>query len=184
LNQYARENVYAMYNLLGSHDTKRIKTELEGNRGKLKMAYLFLFAFPGAPAIYYGDEVGLDGGKDPECRKAFPWDEKSWDQDIRKLIQQLISIRVKKPALRRGSYQEIFRDDQRGGYGFKRALGDEGVLVVLNASGTQQNYRLVVDALDWQDGRIVRDLISGEEMIVSGNELSLTLEAWSGTWVF
>lgn len=183
LTQYARENAYAMYNLLGSHDTERIKTGLGGNQAKLKMAYLFLFAFPGAPAIYYGDEIGLEGGKDPECRQAFPWDEGSWDRDLRKLIQRLITIRKKTPALRRGAYQEVFREGKRGGYGFTRTLGEEGLLVVLNASGTRRNYRLVVDGLEWQDGRIVRDLISREEMIISGNELNLTLEAWSGAWV-
>ena len=183
VTQYAQENVSAMYNLLGSHDTVRIKTELEGNQNKLKMAYLFLFAFPGAPAIYYGDEVGLDGGKDPECRKAFSWEEESWDHGLRKLIQGLIAIRKKSPALRRGSFQEVCRDEKRGGYGFVRVLGEEGLLVLLNASGTQQHYRLVVDALDWQDGRTVRDLIGGEEMIVTGNELNLTLDAWSGVWV-
>ena len=183
LEQYARENVYAMYNLLGSHDTKRIKTKLEGDQKKLKMAYQFLFAFPGAPAIYYGDEVGLDGGKDPDCRKAFPWNESTWDHKLHQLIHKLISIRKKNPALRRGAFQEVFKDSKRGGYGFARVLGDESLLMVMNASGTRRQFRLVVDALNWQDGRIVHDEISGEEMIVSGNELSLTLDSWSAAWV-
>ena len=183
VNQYPRENLHAMYNLLGSHDTERIKTLLGGDQKKLTMAYLFLFAFPGAPAIYYGDEVGLEGGKDPGCRKAFPWNEESWDRDLRQLIQRLIAIRKKKPVLRRGTFQEVFHDGERGGYAFTRVLGEEGLLLVLNASGIQQQYRLDVTALNWQDGRIVRDLIGGEELIVSGNELALTLEAWTGLWV-
>jgi len=181
--QYPQENLSAMYNLLGSHDTERIKTVLEGDQDKLIMAYLFLFAFPGAPAIYYGDEIGLQGGEDPGCRAAFPWREESWDRSLRQLIQHLIAIRKKNPALRRGSYQEILRDTKQGGYGFIRVLGREGVLVVLNASGTKHQYSLEVDALDWEDGRVVRDLIGGEEMIVSGRGLDLTLDAWSGVWV-
>jgi glycosidase len=183
LNQYSHENVYAMYNLLGSHDTPRIKTKLEGDQKKLKMAYLFMFAFPGAPAIYYGDEIGLDGEKDPDCRKAFPWDEVDWDHKLRQLIHKLISIRKKNPALRRGSYQEVFKDSKRGGYGFARVLGDENLLAVMNASGTRRQFKIIVDALTWQDGRIVHDVINGEEMIISGNELSLTLEAWSSAWI-
>lgn len=183
LNQYSRENVYAMYNLLGSHDTVRIKTELEGNREKLRMAYLFLFAFPGSPAIYYGDEVGLEGGKDPDCRKAFPWDSESWDHDLRQLIQRLITIRKANSALRRGSFQEVFKDVSQGGYGFIRVLGNEGLLALFNTSGTRRQYRLSVESLAWTEGRIVRDLISGKEMRVSGTELELTLEAWSGAWV-
>jgi cyclomaltodextrinase len=132
LNQYSRENVSAMYNPLGSHDTVRVKTQLGGRPDKLKMAYLFLLAFPGAPAIYYGDEVGLDGGKDPDCRKAFPWDENLWDRDLRIYIQGLISIRKRNPALRRGDYKEILVDGKRNGYGFSRALGEESLVGVLN----------------------------------------------------
>lgn len=183
LNQYPSENVYVMYNLLGSHDTKRIKTILKANQQKLKMAYLFLFAFPGAPAIYYGDEVGLEGGEDPDCRKAFPWDESKWDRDLRHLIQQLIAIRKKNPALKRGSFQQVFKDSKCGGFGFARMLGEENLLVAMNASGTRQQFRLDVDSLNWRDGQIVRDLIGGEEMIVSRNELILTLDAWTGIWV-
>ena len=183
LSQYPQENVSAMYNLLGSHDTARIKSELMGDQERLKMAYLFLFAYPGAPAVYYGDEVGLDGGKDPECRKAFPRDDGSWDRDLRQFIQQLMAIRKNNPALRRGSYHAVLKDDKRGGYGFARILGEKSLLIVLNASGTRRKYRLTVDALDWKDGRIVRNVVSGEEMIVTGNELNLTLEPWSGIWV-
>ena len=182
LRQYAQENVSAMYNLLGSHDTARIKSELNGDQEKLKTACLFLFAYPGAPAVYYGDEVGLEGGKDPDCRKAFPWDENSWDRDLRQFIQRLIAIRKKNPALRRGTYQAVLKDDKQGGYGFARVLGEKSLLIVLNASATRRNLRLAVDALDWKDGRLVRNLISGEEMIVVGNELNLTLEPWSGIW--
>jgi len=183
LNQYARENVYAMYNSLGSHDTIRIKTELKGDQQKLRMAYLFLFAYPGAPAVYYGDEVGLDGGKDPDCRAAFPWEESDWDRELRRFIQQLIAIRKKSSPLRRGDFQEVFRDDKRGGYGFARILGEESLLAVFNASGTRRHYRLKVDALKWQDGRIIHDLLGRQEMIVSGDEMNLTLEPWSGAWM-
>jgi glycosidase len=183
LNQYSRENVYAMYNPLGSHDTKRIKTILKGNQQKLFLAYLFQFAFPGSPAIYYGDEVGLEGGKDPDCRKAFPWDEDKWDSDLRQHIQRLIAIRKNDPALRRGSFQEVYKDSERGGYGFGRVLGADSVLMVMNANSSRQEYRLEVDGLNWQDGKIVRDLLGGEEFKVSGTELELTLDPWTGIWV-
>ena len=60
LSQYPRENVFAMYNPLGSHDTVRIKTELRGDQKKLKMAYTFLMAFPGAPCdlLWGRDRIG------------------------------------------------------------------------------------------------------------------------------
>jgi glycosidase len=79
LSYYPHENVYAMYTPLGSHDTERILTKLGNDIKKARLAYLFQFAYPGAPAIYYGDEVVLTGGKDPGCRGAFPWDESKWN---------------------------------------------------------------------------------------------------------
>lgn len=179
LTQYQRENVYAMYNPLGSHDTARLTTELGGDLAKLKMATLFQMTYPGAPAIYYGDEIGLEGGKDPDCRKAFPWNESDWNHDLRDYIQRWIAIRRNRTVLRRGSFLEIHRDGKRGGYAFARKLGEESLLVVLNASSGRRSYRFNVEELSWRDGRIVRDLLSGEESIVSGTELNLTLEPWT-----
>ena len=183
LNQYSRENVYAMYNLLGSHDTVRIKTELEGDKKKLKMAYTFLMAFPGAPAIYYGDEVGVDGGKDPDCRKAFPWDEKNWDRELRKFLQHLISIRKNRSLLRRGSYQEVLVDGKKGIYAFARKLGEESLLAIMNASGTRRNFEIQVSDLSWKDGRIINDLLSNQEFIVAGTQVNFSVEPWSVLWI-
>ena len=183
LSQYSRENVYAMYNPLGSHDTVRIKNKLGGNQKKLKMAFTFLMAFPGAPAIYYGDEIGLDGEKDPDCRKAFPWDENKWDQDLRKFIQQLINIRKSRAVLRRGSYQEVVVDSKRGIYAFSRKLGGENLLTVMNGSGTRRNIKVPVADLHWADGRIINDLLSNQEFIVAGTDVNISLEPWSVLWV-
>lgn len=102
---YGWEALFGMYLLLGSHDTERVKTLLNGSKEKLRLAYLLLFAFPGAPAIYYGDEIGMEGGKDPDCRRAFPWDENQWDQDLRQWIKKLIQTRRANPLLRRGKWK-------------------------------------------------------------------------------
>jgi len=183
LNQYDRENVFAMYNTLGSHDTVRIKTELGGDQKKLKMAYSFLMAYPGAPAIYYGDEIGVDGGKDPDCRKAFPWDEKDWDHDLRNYLQKLIYIRKKRSVLRRGSYQEVIVDSKRGLYAFARKLGGESLLTVLNASGARRNIKISAEDLHWSDGRIINDLLSNQEFIVAGSDVNLSVEPWEVLWI-
>jgi glycosidase len=183
LGQYARDNVYAMYNPLGSHDTVRIKTALGGDQKKLIMAYTFLMAYPGAPAIYYGDEIGLEGGKDPDCRKAFPWDENAWDRDLRSFLKQLINLRRRKSVLRRGAYQDVFVDGKRAVLAFARVLGEESLLTVLNASDTRRTLTIPVAELHWGDGRIVTDLIANQEFLVSGSDLNLSLEPWSALWI-
>jgi glycosidase len=183
LNRYDRDNVYAMYNLLGSHDTSRIITELNGHQEKLKLAYAFLLAIPGAPAIYYGDEIGMEGGKDPDCRRAFPWEMDKWDNDLRRFIRQLISYRKAHPEMRRGTFQEIKLDNKKSGYSFARILGEDSSLMLMNLSDTPKNFRLQVPDLGWKDGRIIHDEFTGQEFIVSGTELKVSAGPWQGLWL-
>jgi glycosidase len=58
---------------------------------------------PGAPSIYYGDEIGLAGGNDPACRGAFPWDRGAWDEPLLAFVRDLIRLRATEPALRHGT---------------------------------------------------------------------------------
>ncbi len=183
LTRYSRENAYAMYNPLGSHDTPRILNELGKDRKKLLIAYTYLLAYPGAPAIYYGDEVGLDGEKDPDCRKAFPWDESDWDKELRGYIQKLVSIRKKSPAIRRGDYRELLVDDKRAGYAFARKSGENSLLVVINASGTRRSFKIPVKDLGWVDGRILSNVLTRDEFIVSDTDVKITVEPWDAIWV-
>ncbi len=87
LSFYPRDNAYAMYVPVDSHDTERILTRMGNNLNKTRLAYMFQFAYPGAPAIYYGDEIGLVGGKDPGCRGAFLWEETSWNIELRNFLK-------------------------------------------------------------------------------------------------
>ena len=183
LERYQRENVYAMYVPMGSHDTERMMTMLKGDHQKAKLAFLFQFAYPGAPAIYYGDEIGMEGGKDPDCRRAFPWQRGNGDEDLRAWVKRLISLRKRNACLRRGDYQQIHLDKKRCTYAFARTLGDEIVLVAMNASASKRHLRLPVNSLGWPDGRILCNLLGSEEYIVSGDELVVTLQPWSGVWI-
>ncbi len=137
LHKYPRENAYAMYTLLGSHDTERILTLFHGDTVKLKLALLLQFALPGAPAIYYGDEIGLTGGKDPECRKTFPWAESQWNHDIRDWTRILCRSRRDSPALRRGDVRFIDGDVGKC-LVFLREQKDEIILVICNPEESSQ----------------------------------------------
>ena len=177
---YPRENTNAMFLVMGSHDTERIKTMLHGDLAKLKLAFLLQFTFPGVPSIYYGDEIGTEGGKDPDSRRTFQWDANHWQVELRQWAQRLIHLRKTIPALRRGDYRRIWVDSQRRGYAFARTLGESWALVVMNASATRRTARLDISPLGWPDGRIVRSMLDSGEYIVSGNELALSIEPWTG----
>jgi len=184
LKTYPRENAYAMYVPLGSHDTDRILTRLENDVNRVKLAMAFQFAYPGAPAVYYGDEIGLTGGKDPECRAAFPWDQNQWNQDLRDWVKSLISLRKSHPCLRRGDYLHLLTDDRRHCYAFARILGDDKILVLLNASSSRRNLVLPVSILGWNVGRIVNNLLGKDEYLVHDDGITLSLPPWSGVWLF
>lgn len=100
---------HTMYTLLSSHDIPRALWRLRGDKERFKTAYALLFAFPGSPAVYYGDEVGLFQPNpyevwrgDPYCRAPFPWDEALWDKDLLAFLRRLILLKKTHPALRLG----------------------------------------------------------------------------------
>lgn len=180
----ARENVYAMYVPLDSHDTERILTKLGDDMNKVRLAYLFQFAYPGAPAIYYGDEIGLTGGKDPGCRGAFTWDESKWNAGLRDYLKTLIKIRRERNALRNGDFQRVGKDLNPLCYAFLRKAGEERVLVILNPSPSEQHVTIQADEIGWEEGQMISDLIQPKEQHnISNHQLDISLPAWSGTWL-
>jgi glycosidase len=183
MGHYPRENIYAMYNLLGSHDTQRLITMCGGDVKKVQLALMLLFSFPGAPAVYYGDEIGIEGGKDPDCRRAFIWEPLTWKHDIHQWVQKLISLRKQNPTLRRGNMQTLLVDDNRGIYIFARMIGDNKIVVAINNSQTKRQVRLPISSLDWNDGQIVHNLLGSGEYIVNGENLSISIPSNSGLWL-
>jgi len=130
---YPWEIQLTQLNLLDSHDTARLISVAGGDQASVELATLLLFTFPGAPSIYYGDEVGLEGHLDPDSRRSFPMPD-SWDQDVLAYHKKLISIRHQYPALRTGSYNILYAEGMV--YGFARCLENEELIVMVN-SGTE-----------------------------------------------
>lgn len=178
---YAHENIYAMYVPLGSHDTERIKTLLGNDIAKTKLAYQFQMAFPGAPAIYYGDEIGLEGGKDPDNRRAFPWHESDWNQELSQWIRNLIALRKRTSALRRGEFVPLQAENDL--YTFARTLGKETILMAMNASGRTHRTEIPCAGLNWGENRTVQNLMDGHRFTVSSGRIKIDLPAWSGIWI-
>jgi cyclomaltodextrinase / maltogenic alpha-amylase / neopullulanase len=102
LSTYDPDIVAVQFNLLGSHDTPRLRSVLGSDDDGVRLATLLQLTLPGAPCLYYGDEIGLSGGNDPDCRGAFPWDESRWDGSLRAFVREAIHLRRSEPALRTG----------------------------------------------------------------------------------
>ncbi|VEP12125.1 Glycosidase [Hyella patelloides LEGE 07179] len=165
LNLYPWEIQLTQLNLLNSHDTSRLLSSAGGDRRSVHLATTLLLTFPGAPCIYYGDEVGLTGGKDPDCRRGFP-PETDWNFDTLKHHQTLINLRHQYPALRTGKYEILYAQDNV--YSFARILDNQAIIIAINTSDSSAKVAFSVSNLpekpqslvsgngnvSWQDNRL------------------------------
>lgn len=156
LKLYPWEIQQTQLNLLSSHDIARMFSVVNEDISSVELATLLLMTFPGAPSLYYGDEVGLPGKLDPDCRRAFP-EEKDWNQDLLKTHKDLIALRHSQPALRTGKYQTLAAEGDC--YVFARTLGTEMVVVAVNTSDRAIQVRLADMAMEsgsvlYGDGKV------------------------------
>jgi glycosidase len=136
LASYPEQAHLANLNLLDSHDTARIRTIAGGDVATVKLAAILLLTFPGAPCIYYGTEIGMEGSKEPASRGGFLWDEATWDTDLHATFRQLIALRKAHPALRSGNYRRVWPPPAQHGTMLtviERTAGDEKIIVAVNA---------------------------------------------------
>lgn len=74
-SMYFEQVSAVLFNQLDSHDTPRAVTQFGENKDKLRCALALLFTLSGTPCLYYGTEIALPGGRDPDCRRPMPWEE-------------------------------------------------------------------------------------------------------------
>ena len=150
----------AMFNLLDSHDTERFLTSCDGDVRKLALAAAFQLTYEGSPMIYYGDEVGMVGLTDPDCRRGMLWDEAEQDRELFRWYQRLIALRREQPVLRTGRTRTVWADSITNVYGFVRFQGREQVLVLLNNSPEEQRVDLRQISWPGRKPRQLRDLLA------------------------
>ncbi len=175
LEMYHPDVTRVQLNLLDSHDTPRFLTCAGGDLPSLKLALTFIFTYPGAPCIFYGDEIGLDGRHDPECRKSFPWDESKWNHKLRDFVKELIVLRKSHDVLRWGKYERLYSSE--GVYIFKRSSAEESIIVALNAAEETRSFE--VSAADLGRGR-KRILFGQADIQKEDNFLRVTVPPRSG----
>jgi glycosidase len=155
--------------LLGSHDTARIRTVCKGDVGRLKIAITLQLTYLGVPMIYYGDEIGMEGENDPDCRRPMIWDESRWDREIYDLTRRLIALRHAHPALRTGEFHTL--RCYNGAYAYARTLGDDRAVVVLNPRHALPRFSVPLGALATSPRWV--DTVSGRTYEVTGGQIVL-----------
>jgi neopullulanase len=183
LTWYPSEITSAQLNLLGSHDTARFLTIARGDTSALKLAYLTMMTYPGAPMLYYGDEIGLEGGRDPDCRRAMLWDPARWNHDLLGAVTRYIALRRRYASVWwGGAYVPLYAQDKV--YVFARQRDRHTIIVGLNAGTSAVTLDLEVQRL-FPQGGLVRAEWSGQPYpITDGQVRGLRIPAREGgVWV-
>ena len=137
-----------LWNLLGSHDTPRVLHRCGGTKKKLKLMAAMQMLLPGSPMIYYGDEVGLAGARDPDCRRGMLWDEARRDRDLLEWYRKLIRLRKAFPQLLEEAPDSVKTDDQRG----LVLIEWENLVVAFNGTGKKVSVPAYAGAEDLLGG--------------------------------
>ncbi|MEC0237978.1 alpha-glycosidase [Paenibacillus kribbensis] len=151
LARYPLQASEVAFNLLDSHDTPRLLTLCGGDKRLMRLAAMFQFTYMGAPCIYYGDEIGLDGEADPGCRKCMEWDTDKQDHELFAFYRELIALRKAHPALRdKGSITFLDAQPKSSSLAYERRSEKEVLLVLLNRSGKDHIFELDIPEQEWQ----------------------------------
>jgi len=180
-----------MFNLIGSHDTERFLTLCGDDVRKMKLAVLFQMTYPGSPCVYYGDEIGLTGGKDPDCRKTFRWDKRKQNRELLGSYERLVALRNNHPSLRYGDYLTLLADRNRSLYAFARDNGSELAVIVINNDVSKQPVEIDMSKLkifgqrNVPEASLFRDALTGKAFKVKKARLAVpALEPKSGLVLF
>ncbi len=164
LSLYDESVNLVQFNLLGSHDTARLISLARGDVSAVKLATLCLLTYPGAPCIYYGDEMGMAGSKDPDCRRAVIWDRSTWNLEIFEWTKRAVALRHAHRALRDGKFQIIFASNHTVAY--LRQHHDERLIVIFNVSQHDESFKMPLQGV----------VSAGEQLMpVFGNPLEMQI---------
>ncbi|MGV4322776.1 glycoside hydrolase family 13 protein [Bacillus mojavensis] len=132
-----------MFNLLDSHDTKRLLTRCRNDEKKARALLAFMFAQTGSPCIYYGTEIGLDGENDPLCRKCMVWDKEKQNQEMHTFMKRLIALRKQEnTVLTEGTLEWNLLDDQNNFIRFSRTLDEKKLIYFFNQGDAARHVSL------------------------------------------
>ena len=161
---YPKEAFKSNLNLLSSHDIERVKTALKSDKDLLKLAILAQMSFEGVPYIYYGDEAGLEGGKDPENRKTYPW--KNEDMEIMDFYRHCGQFRNRNKVFTLGDTEFIYLGNDEV-FAYIRYNDDDRELIILNRSNKKQAININLKTNCIEEESIIYSLINNAEKTVS-----------------
>ncbi len=168
-------NQLSQLNQLDSHDTARFISLIDKDESKLKVAATLLMTYLGAPCLYYGTEVGLEGGQDPDNRRCFPWGEENTSPWF-SFFQSLVELRKSRISLQKGHLQELYCDESC--WAFARVYGEEVTIIAVNHSEQETTLSIPVWKLGIEEGALEEFTQSKVLQVIDG-KLELDVSAMS-----
>ena len=180
-SSYAPQVSRNLMNLLGSHDTPRILTELKGDADLARLAATVQFAWVGMPSVYYGDELGMEGGKDPDNRRAMRWDLATATNPFLVRYRLLAKARKASRALQSGDPVPLATDDAAGTLAFARLdpVTDDAALCAVNRSGESRTLTISLPPA-CRKIAVWEDAVSGRRLTPTGGKVIIQLPAKEG----
>lgn len=171
------------FNLLDSHDTERILTQLHGNEALHRLAVTLLLTFPGVPCLYYGDEIGMSDVPELGSRGCMVWDEARWNHDLLNFHRRLIHLRRSAPALQQGSFEIVAVEPDLVAY-LRQSAGQRVLVVAQRSEEPRPAGGLPVAQADMPDGLRFEEWHSGQVAVVAEGALALpTLPQGATVWI-
>lgn len=134
-------------NLLSSHDTERFLHLAKGDTKLQALAATLQMTWVGAPSIYYGEEIGMPGGRDPDNRRPMDWDKVTRSNELLTHYKKLIQLRTRSRVLASGDPYPLLANDEKKVVAFGRVLFEEAMMTVLNRSDKPQTISIPVQTL-------------------------------------
>ena len=155
-----------LLNLIDSHDTARFMHICGNKISKLKLAAAIQLLTPGMPMIYYGDELGMKGGPDPDCRRGMLWDEERQNKRVFQWYKKLISIRKEYPAITLGETVNTYTDDENGIIALTQKYGDEEITLIYHGRNGKVNLPEFSGKINLMNGKIFNGEVKAYDAIV------------------
>ncbi len=180
-SRWRHEALVRSWNVLGSHDTPRLATVVP-DRAKRRFAWTLAFTSPGTPFVYQGDEIGMEGGPDPDNRRPFPWDESTWDRETLALLTRLVAVRRGARALREGKTVWFPQPGLPSVLAFARVteIPAETAVIVANAGDAPVKGRVFAPSSHLVDALPLEDALGSLPMTrMAAGSFTVELPAWS-----
>jgi len=168
-NAYPPQVSRAGMNLLSSHDTPRFLTRCKGDARLQQLAATVQFTWPGTPSIYYGEELGMEGGADPANRRGMEWKRATAQNPMLAFYKKLIAIRGSSRALQSGEPKVLVADDAAQTLVFSRTYRGDGAIIALNRSNQTRTLSIALPRdgnRAWDEGIGWRDALSGRAVSI------------------